>query len=56
MKTVTQNMRAKNQLQYLGVGLSTVWLYAKQEKEDYTDKVKCTSNYLQKRRFRQIHS
>ena len=32
MKTVTQNMRAKNAAQYLGVGLSTVWLYAKQGK------------------------
>ena len=27
-----ENMRAKEVAEYLGIGLSTVWLYAKQEK------------------------
>jgi len=31
MKT-TENMRAKETAKYLGIGLSTVWLYAKQGK------------------------
>ena len=30
--TPIENMRAKDVAQYLGVGLSTVWLYAKQGK------------------------
>jgi len=28
----SQNLRAKNVAEYLGIGLSTVWLYAKQGK------------------------
>lgn len=32
MKNVIQNYRPKDVAKYLGVGLSTVWLYAKQGK------------------------
>jgi len=31
-KIETENMRAKEAHKYLGVGLSTLWLYVKQEK------------------------
>ncbi len=29
---ISQNMRAKEASKYIGVGLSTIWLYAKQGK------------------------
>ena len=32
MSNISENMRAKEASQYLGVGLSTIWLYAKQGK------------------------
>ena len=32
MSNVSENMRAKEASKYLGVGLSTIWLYAKQGK------------------------
>ena len=32
MKNTNQNMRAKDAHQYLGVGLSTLWLWVKQGK------------------------
>ena len=32
MSNISENMRAKQASKYLGVGLSTIWLYAKQGK------------------------
>ena len=32
MSNISENMRAKEASRYLGVGLSTIWLYAKQRK------------------------
>ncbi len=32
MSNISENMRAKDASKYLGVGLSTIWLYAKQGK------------------------
>lgn len=32
MDTVPNNMRAKEAAKYLGISLSTIWLYAKQRK------------------------
>ena len=32
MSNISDNMRAKEASKYLGVGLSTIWLYAKQGK------------------------